>query len=160
MEKGANVSRGNVIDAFVLGAKKGMNIAINAQIPNIVMAFTLISILNNTGLLALIEIVFSPIMGIFGLPGAAATSLMGAFMSQGGGIGAAMALFAAGDLSIEHLPILLPAIYLMGSQIQIIGRIGGTAGIPAKFITHMIVISVINAFIAMFVMNILTSIII
>ena len=158
MEEKINANRGTVIDAFVAGAKKGMHIAINSQIPNIVMAFALIRILNNTGLLAIIEVVFTPIMGLFGLPGAAAASLMGAFMSQGGGIGAAMALYSTGDLEIYHLPILLPAIYLMGSQVQLIGRIAGTAGVPSKFVSHMMIISALNAFAAMFVMNILIRI--
>ena len=145
--------KGNIVDAFMQGAKNGMQIAINSTIPNILFAFAVIQVLELTGILRLIGIVFQPVMGLFGLPGVAATALMGAMLSMGGGIGVIASLLTNGELVAQHAAILLPAIYLMGSQIQYIGRIGGTAGIPSKYTIHMIVISILNAAMAMLVMR-------
>jgi len=147
----------NVYDAFIAGARNGWNIGVNSTLPNVLMAFAIIRILDITGALALIGRVFEPIMMIFGLPGVAATVLMAAFMSMGGGVGVAVGLLAAGSLSVgSHIATLLPAIYLMGSMVQYVGRIAGTIGIPPKYNTHMIIVSIINAFLCMFVMNIIT----
>ncbi|HDX4051570.1 TPA: hypothetical protein ROG05_004001 [Enterobacter soli] len=51
--------------------------------------------------------------------------------------------------------ILAPAIYLMGSQEQYLGRILGVIGTRARRIPLMIAISVINAFLAMLLMRII-----
>ena len=44
----------------------------------------------------LIGQIFSPIMGIFGLPGEAATVLLGGWMSMGGGVGVAVGGYCRG----------------------------------------------------------------
>lgn len=110
-----------VTDVFVKGAVQGWNICVTSTIPNVLMAFVIIKILNHSGLLALIGQIFSPIMGIFGLPGEAATVLLGGWMSMGGGVGVAVALFDNGVLNGTQLAIVCPAIFLMGSQIQYLG---------------------------------------
>ncbi|UJF16924.1 YjiG family protein [Vibrio sp. SS-MA-C1-2] len=143
-----------VTDVFVRGAVKGWKIATLSTIPNVLMAFVVIKILTITGLLSMIGTIFAPVMGVFGLPGEAATVLLGSWMSMGGGVGVAISLFDAGLLSGEHLAILAPAMYLMGSQVQYAGRILGVVGTKGKYIPIMIAISVLNAFIAMFIMNI------
>jgi len=146
----------NVIDAFLDGARSGWQIGTYSTLPNVFMAFAIIQILEITGLLALIGQVFEPIMVIFGLPGAAATALMAAFMSMGGGTGAAARLVVGGQLEVgRHVVILIPACYLMGSMVQYVGRVAGTIGIPPKYNAHMIIVSMISAFLCMFVMNII-----
>ena len=92
-----------VTDVFVKGAVQGWNICVTSTIPNVLMAFVIIKILNHSGLLALIGQIFSPIMGIFGLPGEAATVLLGGWMSMGGGVGVAVALFDNGVLNGTQL---------------------------------------------------------
>ena len=67
----------------------------------------------------------------------------------------AIGLFDKGILTGEHLAILAPAIYLMGSQVQYLGRILGVIGTRAKRIPLMIAISVVNAFLAMLLMRII-----
>lgn len=148
-------SKPMITDVFVEGARKGWNIAISSTIPNILMAFVIIEILNITGLMTVLGKIFAPLMGIFGLPGEAAAVLLGGWMSMGGGIGIAVKLFADGMLTGMHLGILAPAIYLMGSQVQYMGRILGVVGVRGSRIPIMIGVSILNAFIAMFVMNIL-----
>ncbi|MEH6531530.1 MAG: YjiG family protein [Photobacterium frigidiphilum] len=144
-----------VTDIFVEGAKKGWVIATTSTVPNVLMAFVIIKALQITGALELMGTVFSPIMAIFGLPGEAAAVLIGAWMSMGGAVGVVITLFDQGILNGQHIAILAPAIYLMGSQVQYMGRIMGPIKTEGRYIPVMIALSVLNAFAAMFVMNIL-----
>jgi spore maturation protein SpmB len=154
----SNPTKPMITDVFVEGARKGWNIAISSTIPNVLMAFVIIEILKITGLLDLLGQLFNPLMAIFGLPGEAATVLFSSWMSMGGGIGVAVSLFNSHVLTGTHLAILVPAIYLMGSQVQYMGRILGVVGVRGSRIPIMIGISIVNAFIAMFIMNILIQI--
>lgn len=144
-----------VTDIFVEGAKKGWNIATTSTVPNVLMAFVVIKALQITGALDAMGTIFSPIMAIFGLPGEAAAVLIGSWMSMGGGVGVVITLFDQGILNGAHIAILAPAIYLMGSQVQYLGRILGPIGTEGRYIPVMVAISIINAFGAMFIMNIL-----
>ncbi|KJG13058.1 hypothetical protein UB37_02290 [Photobacterium iliopiscarium] len=144
-----------ITDIFVEGAKKGWVIATTSTVPNVLMAFVIIKALQITGALELMGTLFSPIMAIFGLPGEAAAVLIGAWMSMGGAVGVVITLFDQGILNGEHIAILAPAIYLMGSQVQYMGRIMGPIRTEGRYIPIMIAISVLNAFAAMFVMNVL-----
>ena len=56
--------KGNIIDAFVGGARNGFKIGTNSMVPNIIFGFAVISILNLTGLMEIIGKVFTPIIGI------------------------------------------------------------------------------------------------
>lgn len=141
-----------VTDVFVEGVRKGWNIAVNSMLPNVLMAFVLIYILNLTGILTLLGKVFAPLMTVFGLPGEAMMVLLASWLSMGGGVGVASSLFAAGTLSLNDIAILAPAMYLMGSQIQYIGRLLGVVGVESRHYVVMILISIINAFLSMAVM--------
>ena len=137
------------VDAFVEGARKGFGISVNSMLPNVMFAFAIIQIFKVTGLLDVITKLFGPVMGLFGLPGAGAAVLMAAWLSMGGGVGVAASLFAEGLLNGAHLTILLPAIFLMGSQIQYMGRLLGTAEVEARYYPMLFGISLLNAAIAM-----------
>ena len=82
-----------ITEIFCKGLVKGWNICVNFVMPNIVMSFILIKFLEQSGLLKMIGDFFGPAMAIFGLPGEAATVLMAAWLSQGGGVGVAAAPF-------------------------------------------------------------------
>ena len=49
MAEQVKAKRGNVIDAFVDGARNGLKIAFNSMLPNTLFGFTLTIILNLTG---------------------------------------------------------------------------------------------------------------
>ena len=83
-----------VVDAFVEGARNGFQISSNSMAPNVMFAFVLIQILNLTGLSDILGVIFQPVMAVFGLPGIAATVLIGSFLSIGGGVGVAASLYA------------------------------------------------------------------
>ena len=142
-------------DVFVKGAVEGWNISVTSTIPNVLMAFVLIKILNHAGLLALIGKVCAPLMGLFGLPGEAATVLLGAWMSMGGGTGVAIALYDQGILSGTQIAVLAPAIFLMGSQVQYMGRCLGVIGIQGSKLPVIMAIPVLTAFLSLVVMRIL-----
>ena len=125
------------------------------MLPNVLMAFILIYVLKLTGILDLIGTVCGPVMKIFGLPGEALMVLLAAWLSMGGGVGVASSLFAAGTLSLHDIAVLAPAMYLMGSQVQYIGRLLGVVGTPGKYIPVMVLISIINALLALLVMQII-----
>ena len=94
--------KGNIIDAFVGGARNGFKIGTNSMVPNIIFGFAVISILNLTGLMEIIGKVFTPIMGIFGLPGVAATAWMAIFVSMGGAAGGRM--LGTAELDTKYYP--------------------------------------------------------
>ena len=144
-----------VTDVFVRGARQGWGIAIGSMLPNVLMAFVIIKALQSTGLLKVIGIACGPVMAVFGLPGEAAPVLLAAWMSMGGGVGVAVALFGQGAIDGTHLAILTPAIYLMGSQLQYMGRLLGVVGIPGKMIPLMMALSIVAACVAMIIMRIL-----
>lgn len=148
-------SKKMITDVFVDGARKGWAIGIGSIIPNIMMAFIIIKVLTMTGFLVILGKVFSPIMGLVGLPGEAAAVLMSSVMSMGGGVGVAIGLFSEGALQVRDLAIMAPAIYLMGSTIQYAGRVLGVVGIEARFYPIMFGICILNSFMAMIVMNLM-----
>ena len=148
-------SKPMITDVFVSGVKRGWGIATGSMLPNVLMAFVLIHFLKLTGILDLLGSLFGPVMKIFGLPGEALMVLLAAWLSMGGGVGVASSLLAEGALSLHDIAVLAPAMYLMGSQVQYIGRVLGVIGVPGKYIPVMVLISVINALLALLVMQIL-----
>jgi spore maturation protein SpmB len=143
----------SLADVFVEGARKGWNIGVGSIVPNVLMAYAIIQILRVTGLLDMLGKVFAPVMAVFGLPGEGIMVLASAWLSMGGGVGVAASLYAAGKLTNQHVTILLPAIILMGAQIQYMGRCLGTAGVQARFYPVLFGISIVNALIAMLIMR-------
>ena len=135
-----------VTDVFVKGAVQGWNIAVTSTIPNVLMAFVIIKVLNHSGLLTIFGELFAPIMAIFGLPGEAA---------MGGGVGVAVSLFDQGLLTGEHVAIVAPSIYLMGSQVQYMGRCLGVIGIKGSNLFKIMALPIVTAFVSLFVMKLI-----
>ncbi|KEQ18584.1 MULTISPECIES: YjiG family protein [Endozoicomonas] len=156
MSKAAATEQKKMItDIFVEGARKGWAIGTSSTIPNVMMAFIIIKALTITGALDMLSSVFGPVMGVVGLPGEGAAVLMSAIMSMGGAVGVTVGLLSEGLLQARDIAILAPAIYLMGSTIQYAGRILGVIGTEARYYPVLFGICILNAFMAMFVMNIL-----
>ena len=147
-ELNAKLAKPSLMDIFVRGARKGWNIAIDNIIPNVLMAYVCIKILNVTGLLTLAGKFFAPVMAIWGLPGEAIMVLFSALMSMGGAVGVCMALYNDGGIDERSITIVIPAIYLLGSKIQYLGRLLGTAGVPSRHYPILLSISFLNAGIA------------
>jgi len=144
----------NPFDIFVVGARKGFNIAINNLMPNVVMAYVIAEMLNLLGVMHILGMVFAPLMGLLGLPGEAITVLLTSWLSSSAGTGVAMSLLAKGTLSASQITILAPAIFLMGSQLQYMGRLLGVADVPKKYWPLLMLTSIINSIISMIIVRI------
>ena len=143
----------NPFDIFVIGARKGFQVAINNLMPNIMMAYVIAEILNLLGAMQFIGKVFAPMMGIFGLPGEAVTVLLTTWLSSSAGTGVAVSLLTKGILNGTHASILIPALFLMGAQLQYMGRLLGVADVPKKYWPLLMLASILNACIAMIIMR-------
>ena len=144
-----------ITDIFIDGARKGWNIAVTSTIPNVLMAFVIIYILNASGLLKLIGDYLGFIMLPLGLPGESIAVLMAAFLSWGGAAGVLVALVQVGVLNAHHVAILIPGRALVGSTVQYMGRILGVLGVPGKHYLVLFGICIINSYLAMLVMSFL-----
>lgn len=143
----------NPFDIFVIGARKGFQVAINNLMPNIMMAYVIAEILNLVGAMQFIGKIFAPMMGIFGLPGEAVTVLLTTWLSSSAGTGVAVSLITKGTLNGTHASILIPTLFLMGAQLQYMGRLLGVADVPKKYWPLLMLASILNACIAMIVMR-------
>lgn len=141
----------NFLESFVSGARNGFNLAFTSMAPNVIFAFAMIRILDLTGLTEILGTIFGPVMGIFGLPGVAATAIMAGLLSTGGGIGVAAGLATNGQLDSSNAAILLVGIMLFGSLVQYIGRVLGPTGVKSKHYPVLIGVNLFVAFLAMFV---------
>lgn len=148
------VESNNPFDIFIGGARRGFTVAVQNLIPNIVMAYTLAYILKVLGIMDFLGGTFGPVMAIFGLPGEAVTVLLAAWLSSSAGVGIVASLLGAGVIDATQATILLPACYLMGSQLQYMGRLLGVADVPKKYWPLLMLISIINACLAMLIMRI------
>lgn len=147
--------RMNVMEAFADGARNGIKLVIGNMAPNTVFAFALILILNITGLMPIIGGVFNPVMGLFGLPGEAATPCVLAFVSGSAGIGAAVALITDGIMTAKQGVLIFPYLLIVGSMLQYFGRILGPSGLPPKFYKVCIGITILEGIISLFIMKFL-----
>ncbi|AMO50697.1 Spore maturation protein SpmB [Kosakonia oryzendophytica] len=154
MSNTAKVS-GNPFDIFVIGARKGFNIAINNLMPNVLMAYVIAEMLNLLGVMQIIGHICAPVMGLFGLPGEAITVLLTAWLSSSAGTGVAVSLLSKGQLDVGQITILAPAIFLMGSQLQYMGRLLGVADVPKKYWPLLMAVSILNAVISMLIMRVI-----
>lgn len=155
MEKTTTEPKKNILDLFVDGARKGFTIGTTSLLPNVIMAFVIIRILDVTGLLHFIGVVFQPVMGLWGLPGEAATVIIGSLMSMGGAIGILMSLFTEGILDPLQVTIMVPGIYLMGNPVQNVGRCLGIAGVNSRHYPAILAICVINTLLSIWAMRLI-----
>lgn len=143
----------NPFDIFITGLRKGFGVAINNLMPNVIMAFVLAYILQMWGVLKFLGDTCGPIMAIFDLPGQALTVLCATWLSCGAGVGVAASLLASGNLAPHDITILSPALLLMASQIQYMGRLLGVADVPKKYWPFLMCNSILMAMIGMLIMR-------
>lgn len=144
-----------ITDVFVKGARQGWDLATKSMLPNLVMAFVLIKALNVTGLLHYIGLVFEPMMSVFGLPGESAMILASSWLSVGGGLGVLIAFITDGVMNGEQVAIILPSMFIMGGQLQYMGRCLGVIGIKDKMLYVIMLIPIVMAIAALSFMSII-----
>ena len=112
----------NPLDIFIVGVRKGINIALLNLTPNVLMAFVFAHMLTLLGVMDFLGQHCGPFMALFGLPGQAIT---------------------------------VPAIFLMASQIQYMGRLLGVADCPKRYWPLLMLNSIVNALLSMWIMRLL-----
>lgn len=143
----------NPFDIFIIGARKGFNIAINNLVPNILMAYAVAEVLKILGVMKFLGDLFGPLMVVFGLPGEAVTVVLTAWLSSSASVGLAANMAANGILEPRHVTILMPCYFLLGAQLQYMGRLLGVADVPKKYWPLLMSASLLNALCAMLVMH-------
>lgn len=144
-----------ITEVFVEGAKRGWDLATKSMLPNLVMAFVLIKVLTVSGILNYVGMAFEPIMSLFGLPGESAMVLVSAWMSSGGAIGVLLAFLSDGVMTGEQAAVILPSIFIMGGQLQYMGRCLGVIGIKDQMLYVIMLIPIVMAFAVLAVMSII-----
>ena len=153
MPEAAATQSSNPFDIFIVGLKKGLNIGLYSLLPNVLMAFVLTYILQLFGVLDFLGHTCGGVMGLFGLPGEAITVLLATWLSGGAGVGVAASLASSNILGPTELTILSPALILMASQIQYMGRLLGVANVPKRYWPVLMLNSVLMGCIGMIVMR-------
>ena len=143
----------NVADAFIAGAKRAISISLNIMMPNVIMAFILTAILMKIGAMDFLGKIGSPVMQFFDLNGQSMVILVSAWFSGLGGVAMGATMCATGEISQTQLAIITPAIFLMGAQLQYMGRILGVIGLEFKHYRLMFAISIINAILSIMIMK-------
>ena len=143
----------NPFDIFIIGARKGFNVAINNLVPNILMAYAVAQVLQIMGVMKFLGEVFGPAMVIFGLPGEAVTVILTAWLSSSAAVGLAANMAANGLLDAYAITVLMPCFFLLGAQLQYMGRLLGVADVPKKYWPLLMSASFLNAICAMLLMN-------
>ena len=90
---------------------------------------------------------------LFGLPGEALTVLLATWLSCGAGVGVAASLFSSGTITAHDITIMAPALILMASQIQYMGRLLGVANAPKKYWPLLMANSLLMAIFGMLLMR-------
>ena len=143
----------NPFDIFIIGARKGLNITLNNLVPNILMAYAVAEVLRILGVMKMVGEIFGPLMFVFGLPGEAVTVVLTAWLSSSASVGLAANMAANGILDGRHVTILMPCFFLLGAQLQYMGRLLGVADVPKRYWPLLMSASLLNALLAMLVMN-------
>ena len=58
-----------LLEVFLAQGKRGFYIGVEVILPSMILAYVIIAFLQLTGLINILSYIFSPIMGLFGLPG-------------------------------------------------------------------------------------------
>lgn len=160
-EKGTAVitkqSKPSIIDTFLKGCARGFKVGIENITPAMILGYTLVYILQATGLMDLLGTVFAPVMSLFGLPGEAFAVLISAFFAKASGCATAATMYASGTLTLGQASMLLPACILMGTLIGHYARIVLVANANKKWHPLLIVIPLLDAALSLIIMRVILS---
>lgn len=145
----------SIIDLFMKGCYDGFNIGVKNIMPAMILGYTLVYILQATGLMDLLGTVFSPVMGIFGLPGEAFAVLISAFFAKAAGAASGANMYATGVLTMSQAAMMLPACMLMGTLIGHYARIVLVSGTNHKWHGLLLVVPLFDAALSLWIMKVL-----
>ena len=135
--------------------KQGFTLWFNNLVPAVLFGYVVVVFLNVTGLMNVLGLMFTPIMGLFGLPGEAAACIITSYMTLPAGCAMTAAMVQQGTLTARQATVLFPMMYAVASNLLYIGRVLGGANVDSKKYPVYIAIGLICACIGGFVLNIL-----
>ena len=147
----------SIISTFLGGCYRGFEVGIKNIVPAMILGYTLVYILQATGVMDLLGSVLSPVMGVFGLPGEAVAVLISAFFAKAAGCGTAATMYASGILTMGQATMLFPACILMGTLIGHYARIVLVADADKKWHGLLLAVPLFDAVISLFVMKIILT---
>ena len=150
----ANKPKG-FIDAFMDGGQKGVRMWALHLLPGTVFGFVMIEVLTIFGVLDIVGRIFGPLMGLFGLPGEAVTVWLTSFLAIPAGVAAALSLIANGLLDGRQVAILIPMMFMVSNQIQLVGRMLAVSQVPNRKYIVILLISVICSLLSGLIMNLI-----
>lgn len=147
----------SIISTFLGGCYRGFEVGIKNIVPAMILGYTLVYILQATGVMGLLGNVLSPVMGVFGLPGEAVAVLISAFFAKAAGCGTAATMYASGILTMGQATMLFPACILMGTLIGHYARIVLVADANKKWHGLLLAVPLFDAVISLFMMKIILA---
>lgn len=145
----------SVIDTFLKGCARGFKVGIENITPAMILGYTLVYILQTTGLMTILGKIFAPVMGLFGLPGEAFAVLISAFFAKASGCATAANMYTDGILTLGQASMLLPACILMGTLIGHYARIVLVANTNKRWHPFLLLIPLIDAAISLVIMRVI-----
>lgn len=147
----------SIVDTFLKGCAKGFKVGIENITPAMILGYTLVYILQATGLMTFLGKIFSPVMGLFGLPGEAFAVLISAFFAKASGCATAATMYSDGILTLGQASMLLPACILMGTLIGHYARIVLVAGTNKKWHSLLLVVPLFDAALSLVIMRVILT---
>ena len=147
----------SVIEIFMGGCKKGFYIGVEQILPAMILGYAIVIFLGLTGIIPILDTVFGPVMGIFGLPGESVVVLISAFFSKAAGAATAANLYAQGIINGVQATILIIPSMLMGTLVGHYARIVLVADVNPKHRLLLLAVPIFDSIVGMFVMIILLS---
>ena len=145
------------VEIFMEGAYKGWTMGVRSMLTALVLAYALMYMLNVSGAMDILETVFSPLMGLFSLPGVAITPLVACLMSKPGGVAAAVALYNQGLMTDRDVTAIFPALVLMGGLVSQYVRVVVVSGTESRRHGLIIFNTIFVAILSIPLMNLLLS---
>lgn len=143
----------NILDSFNDGARTGLSMSFKSMLPGLIFAYAIMQVLTITNIINIIEVIFRPVMILFGLPGITAPALLFGLVSTSGGLGIVANLFSSGAIDAKQVAMLLAGIMCLGATVQYIGRVLGVIEIKSKYYPLLIIVNIVNALIAITIMR-------
>ncbi len=147
----------SIIEIFMGGAKGGFYIAVEQILPAMILGYVIVEFLEITGLMDLVGKLFGPVMGIFGLPGAAVAVLISAFFAKAAGAATAANMFAQGIITAAQATILIMPCMLMGTLVGHYARIILVSDVNPKYRKVMLAVPLFTSLVAMLVMRLVLT---
>ena len=135
----------SIVDVFLKGCAKGFKVGIENITPAMILGYVLVYILRETGLMDLLGVVMSPVMGLFGLPGEAFAVLISAFFAKASGCATAASMYESGALTLGQASMMLPACILM------------VTGSNKKYHPLMILVCLFDAALSLVIMRVILA---